>query len=292
MIHTRSKFLRVSAGLFLFFLIENLLFCGVNIKKPPKKHLPLTKTKASERHDPKPSPSVSPLKLSATSPSPTPTPTTSEVPQVPEPTIDSDEEEPKFFKIPYRFVLNFLITLAVTLIGIWITRKRTKKKEIDLDVPVAKPVPELPKAPPPPSPIRRKPRLSPNTPVFLGEDPKRKSETKPLPPILMKPHAILIDEDAQVRELWSSSAKAKNKIVFTYYSIFEFLRKAPEISPKVDIFIDAKLGTGLLGTPRSRKIYDLGFKRIFLTTSGTLPNQLPPWIAMVVSKTPPWGSGG
>jgi signal transduction histidine kinase len=100
--------------------------------------------------------------------------------------------------------------------------------------------------------------------------------------------AVLIDDQSRMREWWKRSGAQAGIQVLTYESVVEFFKHAREIPLTTPIYIDSMLSDGVIGEVESEKIYDVGFKTIYLSSSRPTSNECPPWIKKFVSKTPPW----
>lgn len=100
-------------------------------------------------------------------------------------------------------------------------------------------------------------------------------------------HAILIDDDLFMHELWQMTAPDKSILCFTDPKIF--FDKISEFNKDVPIYIDSNLSEKLKGEEVAKEIYQQGFKNIYLAT-GYSPNHFPKmdWIKEVRDKTPPW----
>lgn len=100
---------------------------------------------------------------------------------------------------------------------------------------------------------------------------------------------ILIDDKSVVRDTWQMGAKMADKRVATYSCVDEFMRDADIINKEVLVYIDSDLGGGERGEVLSEKIYNKGFKKIYLTT-GFGKNDFTniPWITDIVDKEPPF----
>ncbi len=106
---------------------------------------------------------------------------------------------------------------------------------------------------------------------------------------LERPDAILIDDDPLTRKTWSLSAKRLGKKAEVFLGVADFLGESSKFEPQTPVYIDRELGNGVKGEEAAQKIYDLGFKEIYLST-GHEPETLvlPHWIKKAVGKSPPW----
>lgn len=100
---------------------------------------------------------------------------------------------------------------------------------------------------------------------------------------------VLIDDKPIVRETWQIGAKIAGKKIATYSGVDEFMRDSEIINKDANIYIDSDLGGGDRGEVLSEKIYNKGFKQIYLTTGfGKKDFGKIPWITDVVDKDPPF----
>ena len=102
------------------------------------------------------------------------------------------------------------------------------------------------------------------------------------------PACVLIDDDAWVQESWQVIAEEYGKSIATYRSYDHFLTDQNTISKSTPIFVDFKLADGERGDVVSKKIYDDGFKELFIATGFKLKNKDElKWIKGVTGKKPP-----
>ena len=101
------------------------------------------------------------------------------------------------------------------------------------------------------------------------------------------PHAILIDDDLFIHSLWKISSQEKNVVCFLSAELF--LKEIEKYDFNTPLYIDSDLGDGHKGEEIAKKIYEIGFKDIYLAT-GYEPNAFPimPWIKGIIGKEPPW----
>lgn len=101
---------------------------------------------------------------------------------------------------------------------------------------------------------------------------------------------ILIEDNPFVQTAWKYAAEALNKKLYLFSDPSSFLAQASEFKKNVQIFIDCDLGDEMNGEELSKKLYEMGFENLILSTgldeSDTERN---PWIKAVIGKTPPWG---
>ncbi len=100
---------------------------------------------------------------------------------------------------------------------------------------------------------------------------------------------ILIDDDKFIHVNWKNRAELKGIKLTTYYKLEDFLFDAGKFPFSASIYIDSHLGNNIHGEVESKKIYDLGFRNIWVTTSYTDLNLAnTPWLQGVINKTPPF----
>jgi signal transduction histidine kinase len=100
---------------------------------------------------------------------------------------------------------------------------------------------------------------------------------------------VLIDDDKFNHKNWKLIAKIYKKNISTFFSPQDFFQSVDDFGEATKIYIDSNLGNGIKGEDVARKIYDMGFKEIYLTT-GYDKSEFPEmyWIKDVVNKTPPF----
>lgn len=102
--------------------------------------------------------------------------------------------------------------------------------------------------------------------------------------------AILIDDDPLVHALWKSDAKQKKKHVLLFFSAADFLQGADMVSEDTPIYVDSSLGSDLPGEQSAKRLYDRGFKELFLATGYPAKHfrESMPWLKGIVGKEPPF----
>lgn len=101
------------------------------------------------------------------------------------------------------------------------------------------------------------------------------------------PQIVLIDDDKLTHLNWEHYLKLKKYNFRLFYSVNEFLAHSSEIDLNASIYIDSELGDGLKGEVESKKIFELGFNNLFLSTGYTKDSiKVPNWILEVYPKTP------
>lgn len=102
--------------------------------------------------------------------------------------------------------------------------------------------------------------------------------------------AVLIDDDALVREVWRRSAGIHGKRLKSYAGIEGFLEEADGIGRRTPIYVDSRLDDGRRGEDFARELRARGFETVYLETGEPAENLGDlPWITQVVGKSPPWG---
>ena len=100
---------------------------------------------------------------------------------------------------------------------------------------------------------------------------------------------ILIDDDKYIRLSWQLKSKKDGVDFCGFDSIYDFLQKYQNFVLESNIYIDSNLGRGIKGEIESKKIADLGFKNIYLTTGySDLDISNYPWIKKLVLKECPF----
>lgn len=101
----------------------------------------------------------------------------------------------------------------------------------------------------------------------------------------MKKNLILIEDNDLIRWAWKFSAEKEDIPLECFASAQEVLDRSEEIDKSTMFFIDRQLDDGELGEDVAKKLYDLGFKELYMQT-GYEPEDLPeiPWIKGIVGK--------
>jgi hypothetical protein len=75
--------------------------------------------------------------------------------------------------------------------------------------------------------------------------------------------------------------------MLAFKSVDEFLEGSSTLDRSVPIYIDSNLGNGIRGEVEAKRLFDLGFKNIYLAT-GYEPDKFPnlPYLSGVVEKEP------
>jgi len=110
-----------------------------------------------------------------------------------------------------------------------------------------------------------------------------------LPLFLSFKNLVFVDNDKYLRMGWVQAGKKKGIGVSAFNSVDSFLAASAELSRDTQIYIDSDLGNNIKGEVESEKIFQSGFKYIFLSTSMdgiNLENY--PWLMGSVSKDFPF----
>lgn len=100
---------------------------------------------------------------------------------------------------------------------------------------------------------------------------------------------VLIDDDKLISMNWKYKSEKANVALDVFVSVDEFLNNFSSYDLETQIYIDSHLGTNLSGEFESKKIFERGFKNLYITTGYTdLDISKYPWIKGVVTKKPPF----
>jgi len=98
---------------------------------------------------------------------------------------------------------------------------------------------------------------------------------------------ILIDNDKFIHINWSIYCKKYALTFLGFKSVESFLATASTINKNSHIFIDSNLGNEIKGEIESEKIYQHGFKNLYLATGYEKESFVKPsWIKEIFSKSP------
>ncbi|MCM2351938.1 MAG: HAMP domain-containing histidine kinase [Bacteriovoracaceae bacterium] len=99
---------------------------------------------------------------------------------------------------------------------------------------------------------------------------------------------VIIDDDKFIRKAWQMAAQRKDIKLYSYPSISDFLAASSIIPKDSPIYVDSDLGVEK-GEFESAKIFNIGFKSIFLSTSfDDIKLSEFPWLSGIASKKPPF----
>jgi anti-sigma regulatory factor (Ser/Thr protein kinase) len=98
---------------------------------------------------------------------------------------------------------------------------------------------------------------------------------------------VLIDDDKFIRINWARHFKARGITFNSFSTINDFIENQKLISKDFYIYVDSCLSDGSKGEVESQKIYELGFKNIFLSTGYEKSTiNKPSWIKDIIPKSP------
>lgn len=98
---------------------------------------------------------------------------------------------------------------------------------------------------------------------------------------------VLIDDDDLVFMTWKFIADKENINLSYFKTIDSFLRESDYFSFDSLLFIDSNLQDGIKGEVESRKIYNKGFTRLYIST-GDASIEKPDWIINILNKEFPY----
>lgn len=102
-------------------------------------------------------------------------------------------------------------------------------------------------------------------------------------------HIILIDNDEMIRTMWTFAAEEKNITISTYSCYSDFIVNLHRFSKDIPIYIDSNLGEHIKGEEYAKKLYDQGYKELYITTGYQQYSfNGMPWIKSVVGKDVPF----
>lgn len=101
--------------------------------------------------------------------------------------------------------------------------------------------------------------------------------------------AVLVDDDPLVRLTWKSVADRQGKALRAYDTVEAFLAESGSIDPRTPVYIDHELSGCRKGAEESKRLHELGFELVYLST-GHEPEKFAGigHLAGVVGKQPPW----
>lgn len=107
-----------------------------------------------------------------------------------------------------------------------------------------------------------------------------------LPILLKAPNVILIDNDKFIRTSWASFCLKNNYPFYSFNSVHDFLNSNIDDLESF-IFVDSSLDHGVKGELEAERIYDKGFRKIFLVTGyEDIPLERYPWFLGMFTKSP------
>jgi hypothetical protein len=100
---------------------------------------------------------------------------------------------------------------------------------------------------------------------------------------------VLIDDDKLIHLGWEHKAKKAGVELRCFYSVDEFLGVYKEFDLDTDIYIDSDLKQKEKGEIGARRIFELGFRNLYLVTGYSDLNKDDfPWLKGVLSKGSPF----
>lgn len=101
---------------------------------------------------------------------------------------------------------------------------------------------------------------------------------------------LLIDDDNLMEMTWKMSAENNKKKFQHFFTADDFFNSSRRFDLETPIYVDSNLGHGDKGEEISKKIFEMGFKNIWLCT-GYQASDFPPmpWIRGIVAKDPIFG---
>jgi len=98
-------------------------------------------------------------------------------------------------------------------------------------------------------------------------------------------HIVLIDDDDLIHMSWQQEANLKKLNLKSYKTVDDFLNDELNFPKDTTIYIDSNLANNIKGEVESKRIFDLGFKKIILTTGYSKEDiNKPDWIKEIVGK--------
>jgi hypothetical protein len=96
---------------------------------------------------------------------------------------------------------------------------------------------------------------------------------------------VFIDDDDLMHMSWKLEANKFNIDLTCFNSVDEFITNSSNYEKDIRIYIDSNLSENKKGEIESEKIYDLGFKNLFLATGYSKEDiDKPSWIIEIVGK--------
>jgi signal transduction histidine kinase len=102
--------------------------------------------------------------------------------------------------------------------------------------------------------------------------------------------AVLVDDEADIREIWSLYANETGKKLRTFARAEDFLQISKRFRKEIPIYLDATIRNGMTGVEAAKELRAMGFSNIGLATGFPKERfQEVPWLDFVNDKRPPWG---
>lgn len=102
--------------------------------------------------------------------------------------------------------------------------------------------------------------------------------------------SILIDNDILIHKSWEFAAKKAGLKLFCFFDIDSFLDKKEDYPlESTFIYIDSELDHGILGEVEAIRIFEQGYRNLFLASGKKfVEDELPHYIKGTVSKRSPF----
>lgn len=108
-------------------------------------------------------------------------------------------------------------------------------------------------------------------------------------PVTETVDAILIDDDTLVHVAWKHTARAAEKKLLCFASPVVFEKAMNQYDKATTIYIDSTLNDGVKGEEWAKKLFEKGFKNLYLATGYSAESFPPmPWIKGIIGKDSPW----
>lgn len=101
---------------------------------------------------------------------------------------------------------------------------------------------------------------------------------------------ILIDDNRSLIKSWELAAKIAGKKIKTYNNPDNFLSCLSDFSEDTPIYVDYDLKIKLTGIELTKRLYEQGFKKLYLATGYEKSHfaEPIPWLVDIVNKKPPF----
>lgn len=101
--------------------------------------------------------------------------------------------------------------------------------------------------------------------------------------------AVLLDDDPLILKSWALMAREAGVEFYSFSESSELLDFLPGLSKAAMIYLDSQLKGGERGEDVAKKIYDLGFRHLYLATGYPAEKFAHcTWLEGVVGKDPPF----
>lgn len=100
---------------------------------------------------------------------------------------------------------------------------------------------------------------------------------------------VQLEDDYFLRKSWAIDAQKYNLNLLTFSTEMELFKKIDTIPKDAHFYIDQNLGEKTLGVEVAKKLFDKGFKNLFLSSGDdTIDLSAYPFLKSNFSKEPPW----